>query len=326
MEAFSPPPESEDKPGAPVVGQKPQPTTPPVNPTPNIISNTEVKPAFQPDSTNTPQTVDVTPTPTTPNEVVDYARRPKKKRSRSPEKIIAVITILVLLAGGGAFAYVKLLANKPQPKKAPTTTQSKQQPQAQQTQPTETTNGDSKTYTSSNFKLGVSYPSTWTPSETTGQLTISSPVMDITDATGASTKGEIQLTVRHKTAKPDEYKSGSAVAVLPSEKVNYTHPTGNQRKSTYLSFLQYAGTSTKGGLDGVYITGSFGYKYAQNVPVTDISQIDPLVNVIFMRCPASDQTACAPSGQTPLTISSTLWKDDSFKTPIVDMLTSLTFN
>jgi cytoskeletal protein RodZ len=271
--------------------------------------------------------VDVTQAPNTQNEAVDYARRPKKKKSRSPEKIIAVITILVLLAGGGAFAYVKLLANKPQPKKATTTTQSKQQPQEQQqTQPTETTNGDTKTYTSSNFKLGVSYPSTWTPSETTGQLTISSPVMDITDATGASTKGEIQLTVRHKTAKPDEYKGGSAVAVLPSEKVNYTHPTGNQRKSTYLSFLQYAGTTTKGGLDGVYITGSFGYKYAQNVPVTDISQIDPLVNVVFMRCPASDQTACAPSGQTPLTVSSTLWKDSSFKQPIVDMLTSLTFN
>ena len=106
--------------------------------------------------------------------------------------------------------------------------------------------------------------------------------------------------------------------------MKYTKPSGGQRAETYFTYAQFVGTSIKGGLDAIYITGSFGYQYAQKIKLTDIASIKPLINVSFVSCA---DTACELVNQKPLTVSSTAWKTDATIRPAVEtMLQSITLN
>lgn len=248
-------------------------------------------------------------------------RENRPKKSHKGRNIFLVLLLLLLVAGAGGYWWY---TNRPALTKPVAT--KRQQPSKPSSSSSQATTSDgftkqTKSYSATDFGLSLEYPADWTPAEQNGILTFTSPITTLTGGTGQTTQGRVILAVRPKDANPPELKQGNAVAVLPSEIIKYTNPTASQRGSTYVSFLQYASTTTKGGLDGVYVTGNAGFQYAQTVPASDITSVDPLIDVTFVSC--SDDS-CAPSAQTPLTISSKSWTGD-LKSTIETMLASFTF-
>ncbi|HSW80585.1 MAG TPA: hypothetical protein VLG47_07450 [Candidatus Saccharimonadales bacterium] len=179
-----------------------------------------------------------------------------------------------------------------------------------------------KDYTSSNLQVSFSYPEKWTVDDTSGsKLTVTSPMQKLTDASGQPQDVKIIMRIeKQDAADMSDFKKGDAAAVLQSEKIDYDKPTGTQRANTYISFVQYSTTTTKGALDGIYVTGNLGYTYAQAIKETDIAKIDPLVRVVFVKCA---DTNCTNSSET--NISSDEWKNKDFSQPITDMFKSLSF-
>jgi hypothetical protein len=230
------------------------------------------------------------------------------KKQRNPIWNYLIILLIIAVLAGTAY----LLFLKPKPaadKQAPA-------PQAQ-------SNGQfsAKTthYDSANFTLGFDYPQNWTLTDTagSGRLSVVSPAVSLKDANGQQVTGQIIMSIRDKTQKLTEFDKGNANATQDSEKIAYTNPTQTQRGSTYISFLQYASSST--GLDGIYVTGDSGYQKGQDIPLIDISKVDPVISITFLKCADSK---CSGSG-TPLSIDKSVWADASFSGSLKKMLQSL---
>jgi hypothetical protein len=238
---------------------------------------------------------------------------PQLKPKRTGRRIAWVVAILVVLVavGGGAYLALKHKSSKTPPQSSHQSTTNNQA----------TITTTTKQYTSSNFNLSFNYPQDWSVSDTGGgKLTVTSPTMQLKDANGQSESGQVVMTIQNENAMDfSMFKQGSAVAVLDSQKIAYSSPTPTQRANTYLSFLQYATTTAQGALDGVYITGDFGYMKNGYIPETDIQKVDPDIAVTFSQC---SNAACSGS-MKPLSISSSVWSDTSFSGPITKMLESL---
>jgi hypothetical protein len=334
MDGAQKPTDTFDKPGAPELSRSVSvPVSAPLNDEP------QAGPAFQPTPTASAAARppieedfddDVQPYASPKDEhkaQADYLRNLRESAPDDSHKLrnTILITLLILvvlaLAAGAYWWWGGPLPgdNQKQQPVATTTPQTTNQ-QAQQSASEDAATTKTEDYSSVSLGLSLAYPSSWTPAETNGVLTITSPVVDLTDATGQKQKGEIVLTVRNKQALLPEFDAGSAVAVLASEKIKYTKPSSIQRASTYVSYLQYAATTTKGGLDGIYITGDAGYQYAQTILKGDIARIDPKISVGFVSC---GDGACAKGSPTkPLTITNTSWTGPN-KEAVMAMLASI---
>jgi|GEM_PF-770039 len=318
MDGAQKPDQPLDKPGAPELSPSVKvPASAPLNDIPQSA------PAFQPSSTPAAQAQASSQQDTDDDDVEPYAnpaeereaqaaylrdlRRSGNDDSHKVRNIILIIVgaIVVLALAAGAYWWW----GGPMPGDSKKTDNTTQQPVTQNAPQTKTdqsaTTKTTEDYSSTTFSLSLAYPSSWTPAEANGVLTITSPVVDLTDATGQKQKGQMVLTVRNKQVLLPEFDKGSAAAVLPSEKIKYTKPSSTQRASTFVSYLQYAETTTKGGLDGIYITGDAGYQYGQTIPKGDIARIDPKISLGFVSC---GDGACAKGTPTlPLTISGSSW-------------------
>lgn len=256
---------------------------------------------------------------------IEYLRslreqKPKKKRG----KWVVLLILLLLAAGAGGYYYFVMrdsqAGQKTHAKQQPTTTED--------TTPvaTDEEQGPAKLtqYTSTAFPLSLKHPSDWTPAEQGGVLTVTSPVVKLTDASGQTVDARMVVTVRAKQDKPAEFTTGPVLAVLDSDKITYDHPAITQQGLAYITYAQYSTASVKGAMNGIYITNDYGYKYKQVVPVGDIAKLNPLVEVTFVSCVDAE---CAATTQTPLAVSSTAWKLDTINRPVVeDLLKSFTFN
>ncbi|HXY18095.1 MAG TPA: hypothetical protein VEH48_01585 [Candidatus Nitrosopolaris sp.] len=238
----------------------------------------------------------------------DYHR----KENRSHKALIVTVILVLLIGGGTAAWYQKHRSDNQKQAKAI------QQLQAQQQAVANQIDSKTKSYTSPNFYLTFSYPADWTISDNgNGLMSAVSPAIKLKNAIGQSVTGQIELLIRNTTNKLSEFSAGNATAVFDSQKITYTDPTPNQRAQTYLSFLQYA--SSTSGLDGIYITSDNGYTRGQAIPLVDVSQENPIIDIVFNKC-AND--VC--SGKTtPLSIEASSWNDAGFSTPLVNMLKSL---
>ena len=249
------------------------------------------------------------------HSTADYAKfmpqlKPQKKWPRVVGWVLLALIALAVLGAGGYWLANRKPAVKPAESQQHTNSQSSSK-----------ITSSTKPYTSNNLNLSFNYPENWTVADSgSGKLTVTSPVMQLTDASGQSQTGEIILTIQNESSADfSAFKQGNAVAVLNSQKITYAKPTSTQRADTYISFLQYASTAGGGALDGVYITGNAGYQKGQAIPEVDITKVDPVVTVTFAKCA---NTGC--SGSTmPLSISSSMWSNASFSAPIGDMLKSL---
>jgi hypothetical protein len=247
--------------------------------------------------------------------------KPKRKWPRVVGWTLLGLVVAAGLAGGGYWVAKHVSPAKPAKSSSSTSQQSttattQTKGQSSTTQPKQNTTQ----YDSTNFGLSFSYPNGWTVADKgNGKLTATSPALQLTDADGQAQSGQVVMLIQNKAgADLSMFSKGNAVAVLQSQKITYTKPTGTQRAQTYLSFLQYATTTTHGALDGVYVTGNYGYKYAQQIPESDVDKIDPLIRVIFVQCA---DTKCTKT--SPLSVSSDMWKNSSFSDPIESMLKSL---
>jgi len=223
-----------------------------------------------------------------------------------------LLVILLLLAGGAAYYHFGM-KKAAAPAKTTKTTQAATQTVAPVTIKT-------KHYDSSTFLLGLDYPEDWELSDTDAKLTITSPGMTLKDITGKNVSARVQVMIRSRQTTVPEFATGPGTAVLESEKISYQKPTQNQRAQTYVSFVSYASDKLNG-LDALYVAGDNGYQSGQSIPMTDVLQTDPLINVNFLNC----DTDCAKT-TTALSLSPSDWKSETLAKPITTILTSLTLN
>jgi hypothetical protein len=254
--------------------------------------------------------------------VTDYSQftpqlKPKKKWPRVLGWTLLVLVVIAALGAGGYW----LASHKSAPKQNQSSSQ-KNNSSNNQAQNQNRAVATTEQYQSTNFNLSFNHPQDWAVADTgNGKLTVTSPTMQLTDASGQSQAGQVVMSIQNKdSADLSMFKQGNAIAVLDSQKIAYTKPTSTQRADTYVSFLQYAATTTHGALDGVYITGDAGYQKGQYIPESDITKVDPLIRVTFVKC----ANASCSGTTTPLSISSSMWTDPtSFSGSVENILKSL---
>jgi len=271
-------------------------------------------PSATPTPTNASAAAGEDPYEAASQATVDYSYftpqlKPRKKWPRIVGWTFLVLIILGGLGTGGWWYANRKPAAKP-------VQHSHQQTQQQPSTATEAT----KHYDSTDLNLGFDYPEHWTVTDSNSRLTVVSPAMQLTDGDGQSQTGQIIMSIQNANAADfSMFQKGSAVAVLPSEKITYNKPTSTQNADTYVSFLQYAATTTHGALDGIFVTGNYGYQYGQTISEGDVTKVDPDIRITFMKC----ANAACTGTPTALSISSTMWSNKSFSTPIEDMLKSI---
>jgi hypothetical protein len=267
------------------------------------------------------------PKPLTPEEEAERQqrmeylrsiRKPGNKRSGSKKWLLIIIVVLLLIAAGLGAAYWFLNRHPSTPAKSTPATTTTNKPE-KQTEPAADANF--KDYTSTNFALSLIYPADWALNDAATGLTIISPVQQLPGSAGSPVSGAVVVTIRPQQTSLAEFKTGNAVAVLDSKNVNYSAPAAGQRGTTFLSYLQYNSTTTKGALDSIYITGNAGYKKDQAIPMTDVIKVNPLINVYFVQC----SSACTPTSTTT-NVNGTSWTSSPANTTVETILKSLSLN
>lgn len=244
--------------------------------------------------------------------------RPTRSAKKS-KKWLWFIPVLVILAGAGGWAYLNHKTKTVKPNASPTKAAVTQKPVVKTPSlpaiPT-------SSHSTASFGMSFNYPTTWTVVDSgTAGVTATSPVMNLTAANGQSVQGQIVFNVDKQGALPPSFTS-SSVAVLGSQLVNYSKPSSGQAADTYLSFVQYPSTVTRGGLDGLYVTGNYGYQKDQTIPASNVASVSPLIYFNFYSCATS---VCPPETRQPLTIASASWRVSSFSQPILTVLQSISF-
>jgi hypothetical protein len=178
-----------------------------------------------------------------------------------------------------------------------------------------------KHFTSSAFGLDFDYPEQWKAAEgADNKIVVISPAMKFNVPGDEGTEyAQVIFTVQHKQSSLPEFKTGNALAVRESEKMAYKKPSQVQRANTYLSFLNYAASKSKG-IDGVYITGDFGYTKDQYVPQDEVVKADPLITVAFRHC--NDDYDCKTPGDL-MTVSTDFWDTPEAAKDIKTLLESI---
>lgn len=238
-------------------------------------------------------------------------KKPRKKRRFVG--FLGWMLLIVLLTGGGAAAGWYFWLRK-EPKPAPAVSQ-----QAPSVSPPSAAEEPTDTHTSTAFLLQFDYPQTWKVTDNPDNtITAVSPAMKLKLAGGKTQTGQIVMTIRHKQISLPEFKNGNATAVRESEKIDYAKPSQAQRASTYISFLNYVDSKTKG-IDGVYVTGDNGYAKDQSIPLVDVAKSDPLITISFRSC--LDDKCASPADA--LTVAASAWDEPAFVKPIKSILQSI---
>jgi len=248
----------------------------------------------------------------------------KSKRSKSWVWLAAAVVIVILGLGSWLVLSSKSKTTKPvvAVKK---TVQAK--PSAVSSKPTTNTltyNGPTTSYAAAAFGATFSYPTNWTVvNNGSAPLTLTSPVMSLLSANNQTVNGQIVMSMGAQGSVPPAVTANSSVAVLTSQKLSYNQPTPDQAASTYVSFVQYPTTTTRGGLNAIFVSGNYGYQKYQIVPSSNLAQVDPLIYFSFYSCASS---TCPISTRVPLTIAASDWDNSSLAGPISYIIKSFAFS
>ena len=243
---------------------------------------------------------------------LEYLRSiaPAPKKKHLWVRIVLMVVLVAALAAGGYWLWHTESKHHTNDTKATATQKS--------TPATSSQAIATSPHTSTGLSLSFNYPQGWTVSDTGGAtLTVTSPAMTLKSANNQNVTGQVIATIQSQQSTIPAFQKGDATAVMSSQKITYTQPTQDQRAQTYISFLSYAG-STSSGIDGVYITGDDGYQQGQNIPQSDVVQVNPLITVTFKKCANSGCTGTS----TPLTLAASSW--NSSATVTKDALAFLT--
>ncbi len=242
---------------------------------------------------------------------VDFVRSvvPKRRHSLIPWIGLIVVVVAVILA---VILFV-ISGSTSQPKAEPSRPVL---PKVVNLQP----NPAMQAYKSTVYNLSVSYPKGWIINNINSAVNITSPLTTLVNASGSSVKGYVIFSINKPGQYPNGLTVGTDLAVLDSINLSYNQPTQSQAGQTYVSFIQFSTTNTKGGLDLVFVTGNLGYTKDQVIPETDLNTLDPLIYVSFMSCANS---LCKST--TPVTIASSSWTGSALSQIIDSMIQSLMF-
>lgn len=240
------------------------------------------------------------------NEVQPLQQQRRRKKITS---IVLTILFLILVAAGGWYYFNKTPPSQPTERSDSATMQSEEK----------VISADTVTYESPQFFLSFKHPSDWevVDERGTGMLKVTSPLIDI-PMDGESVSGKVVFSIRSKTDKLEEFEGGNGLAVMESEKITYSNASQSQRGETHITFVSYAGSVSSALIDGVYITGDFGYQKDQAVPKVDIQKIDPIINLSFVSCDGSCTVKVA--------IPPTSWQQQNFGGQLKTLLQSLRIN
>jgi hypothetical protein len=253
-----------------------------------------------------------------PNKYPDEPAYPEygtSKKRRGHKLAIALVVIVLLgTAGAGGYLFWHKL-------KAPAKTTSPAKTAAATSVPTPTPVPTTH-YDSADYNLGIDYPTGWTLSDPVGgKMTVISPVESLITATSQPVTAKLLMTIQNQQTSLPDFAAGTAVAVVASAKVAYKQPTSTQRANTYISYLQYSATTASGALDGLYVTGDNGYQKSQAIPQSDITGVNPLITITFLKCTT---TACTAT--TPLSVEASSWQKSQLAGTVQAMLQSLALN
>jgi len=225
--------------------------------------------------------------------------------------IIAIVVVALIVAGGAAYWLLT------RPTSAPATTAQTQTSTSTSTQPIvpddTQAQGTSANYVSNGKDLNLSftYPSGWTvtpPSNSNPNdqaITVTSPLVSMTNASGQSTTGKVVVTIRPGGSALNELASNKSTAGQASAQIAYSKPTSAQHQYPYLTYIHLAGgVDPSSSFEEVMITGSINFAKDQVVSADALGPLDPVVSARFYTC--SDQT-CAIGSATPLSITNATW-------------------
>lgn len=274
----------------------------------------KVNQTHQPVQAGIPDRLTVLP-PSPPHH---YSKSQKKNGRHYGWIWLAIVLAALILAGAGYLAIRHAKTTKPV--KQSSSVKHVQSKPAAVSPPSI----PSSSFTSPSFGMTFNYPQTWNvvDSGAAGVSVYSTP-MTINNAAGQPVLAEVDVTFLKQGSLPSAFGNNTSVAVIDSQKIVFTQPGNNQPSATYISFVQYPSTTIAGGLDGVYVTGNFGYQKDQAIPNSQVAQVDPLIMVTFNSC---SDSACSVATQKPLTIAATDWNSSSFSAPILLILSSLSFS
>lgn len=273
-----------------------------------------------------PDDVDIENDGSTPDRPITNVVPPKKPRNRRKGVLIGMVAlIIVLLIALTAVLLSHRRATAPASK-------SSSQSAARQKPPTPTTSLASGTslYTSpaDSFNLSFAYPSNWSVQPASGQsgntITVSSPLVSLTDANGNSVPGKVTLTIRAGGSTMPEI---GANAVIAQDSVQYAYaaPTAAQHQYFYVSFLHLpAGSSSgKGVFEEVVITGVNSLAKGSTATSDTFGGVDPLVSASFSQC--ATQT-CSGTGASSLSVNAAAWQSDPTLQQLQKLFESFKFN
>lgn len=245
-----------------------------------------------------------------------YGAKKKTNRSKWWAGLIVGLIVLLALAWWG-YMYLKTRQVRHNMPAVQSKTAVKPRPAVQ------TPSIPSASHTALAYGATFSYPASWTVVDSgSAPLTLTSPAINLVAANGQTVLGQAVMTMSKQGSLPTAF-TATSVAVLTSQKVKYSNPTGSQAAATYISFVQYPSTTIKGGLDGIFLTGNYGYQKDQTIPSADIAKINPLIDYTFFSCAS---VICPAATRQPLTISSTNWSEGSISAPILLTIKSFSFD
>lgn len=231
-------------------------------------------------------------------------RLSKIRKNHGWRALAITVLVAVLLLSGTYWFYNK---HKDDNSKKEAAAYAAQEDNQQYTKIRITNVNTKKTYTSPNFGLSFTYPSDWIIKETSGKIIAESPDVYV----GAITS-QVVLTIRDKSQKLTEFDKGNATTVRDSVKIAYAHPTKNQRINTYLTYVKFP--DARVGFDAIYVTGLDSYKKGEKVSSSDISKIDPVIKISFMKWGG------------PIEVLDSSLDDSNFIGPLKSIFESLTIN
>lgn len=244
---------------------------------------------------------------------IDFVHSVVPKRAHHHTKLVILVSLAVVAIAVGAW----LIAGSSSGPKAPTKAQPKIAKVTSLSASAKTT-----TYNSTDFGFKFSYPVSWKLLDNNkGLLTLTSPLTHLTNAVGKTVNGQVILTVQKQAQLPSGFTAGTNLAVLNSQLITFTAPSQDQSAQTYISYVQYSSTNTKGGLNGIYLTGNYGIGKDEVVTANEVESVTPVMMVTFSQC---QNKTCHTL--TPVTLSSAAWQASPAAQIITNLFESLTFD
>jgi hypothetical protein len=289
--------------------------------TPFSPEHPELPPVEQEDETD----IDALPTPDEKQARIDYLKSLTPERKSKRGLLIGILVVLILLlAGGGAYLYLQHTSNAKVVTKKITSV----------SQVATTSDGAQEAtmhYISKGADLNLSfdYPDNWTVSPASGgnandgTITVNSPVVNVTSATGVSASGKVSVMIRPSSATIDELSSGQAAVAQNSVQIAYTTPTTDQYQYPYLTFVHLKGGSNPSAVfEEILVTGTSQFTAGESITESNV-EADPIISASFYNCAS---TACPSATAAPLSINNDTWLNSTIGQQTLAIIQSLQLN